>query len=97
MPASAQAMALRDESGSNRKKSTFFVETNLCHGEEEREVAVDVVLGLKLPGGLDALPGGAELDQHALLGNALLGVELDQPLGLGNLYGDYVRFSVSFG
>ena len=60
----------------------------LSHGEEEGEVAVDVVLGLELPGGLDALPGRAELDEHALLGDALLGVELDQPLGLGNLETD---------
>lgn len=46
---------------------------------------MDIVLGLELPGGLDALPGGAQLDEHTFLGNALLSIELDQPLGLGDL------------
>jgi hypothetical protein len=36
-------------------------DAHLSHGEEKREVAVDAVLALKLLGGLDALPGAAEL------------------------------------
>ena len=39
----------------------------LGEGEEQREVAVDALL-LEFGGGLDALPGGGDLDQDALAG-----------------------------
>jgi hypothetical protein len=45
-------------------------------GEHERQVAVDAVLGLEDLGSLDALPCRGELDEDALLGDALLLVEL---------------------
>jgi hypothetical protein len=45
-------------------------------GEHEGQVAVDAVLGLQDLGGLDALPCRGELDEDALLIDALLLVEL---------------------
>ena len=48
----------------------------LGQGEHEGQVAVDAVLALELVGGLDALPGGSELDEDARLVNAGLLVEL---------------------
>jgi hypothetical protein len=48
----------------------------LGKGEHEGQVAVDAVLGLELVGGSDALPGGSELDENALLVNTGLLVEL---------------------
>lgn len=44
--------------------------------EQESQVAVDLVVALEDLGGLDALPGGGNLDQDAVLGDALLLVEL---------------------
>ena len=44
--------------------------------EHEGEVAVDAVIALEDLGGLDALPGGGDLDKDAVLGDALLLVEL---------------------
>jgi hypothetical protein len=48
----------------------------LGKGEHEGQVAVDAVLGLKLVGGSDTLPGGSELNENALLVNTGLLVEL---------------------
>jgi hypothetical protein len=48
----------------------------LGKGEHEGQVAVDAVLGGKLVGGLDTLPGRGELDENTLLVNAGLLVEL---------------------
>lgn len=45
-------------------------------GEHEGQVAVDAVVALQDLGGLDALPGGGDLDQDTLLGDILLLVEL---------------------
>lgn len=44
--------------------------------EEEGQVAVDAVVALEDLGGLDTLPGGGDLDQDAVLGDALLLVQL---------------------
>lgn len=44
--------------------------------EHEGEVGVDAVVALKNLGGLDTLPSGGDLDQDAVLGDALLTVEL---------------------
>lgn len=54
----------------------------LDEGEHEGQVAVDAVLGLQDVGGLDALPGGGDLDEDALLGDADLLVEVDDVQGL---------------
>lgn len=54
----------------------------LLESEEEREVAVDVVLGFELTGGLDTLPGRGDLDEDSVLADADLLVEGDQVLGL---------------
>jgi hypothetical protein len=48
----------------------------LGQGEEEGQVGVDAVVALEDLGGLDALPGGGDLDEDAVLGDALLLVEL---------------------
>lgn len=48
----------------------------LGKGEHESQVAVDAVVTLEDLGGLDALPGGGDLDQDTLLGDTLLLVEL---------------------
>lgn len=50
----------------------------LDEGEHEGEVAVDAVLRLQLAGGLDALPGGGDLDENAVLGDAHLLVQLSK-------------------
>ena len=44
--------------------------------EDEGQVAVDAVLALKDVGSLDTLPGGGDLDEDAVLGDALRFVEL---------------------
>ena len=54
----------------------------LDEGEHEGQVAVDAVLGLQDVGSLDALPGGGDLDEDALLGDADLLVEFDDVQGL---------------
>lgn len=57
-----------------------------CNGlfkaEEQREVAVDRILCLKLAGSLDTLPGRGNLDEDAVLVDTELLVESDEVLGL---------------
>lgn len=48
----------------------------LGKGEHEGQVAVDAVVALEDLSGLDALPGGGDLDQDTLLADTLLLVEL---------------------
>ena len=55
---------------------------SLSETEEESEVAVNVVLSLKLAGSLDTLPCGRNLDKNAVLGDADRLVESDELLGL---------------
>lgn len=50
----------------------------LNQGEEQGKVAVDLVLRLEDVGGLDALPGGGDLDEDAVLGDAVGLVELEK-------------------
>ncbi|RUO95930.1 hypothetical protein BC936DRAFT_142945 [Jimgerdemannia flammicorona] len=52
--------------------------------EQQRQVAVNVVLGLKNVRSLDTLPGRGDLDRDATLVNAGLLVELDDTECLGN-------------
>ena len=56
----------------------------LAEGEEKGEVAVDALNGLEVLGSLDTLPGGGDLDEDALLGDAGILVETDDLLGLGD-------------
>lgn len=48
----------------------------LDDGEHESQVGVDAVVALEDLGGLDALPSGGDLDEDAVLRDALLLVEL---------------------
>jgi hypothetical protein len=50
----------------------------LDQGEEEGQVAVDAVLGLQDVGGLDTLPGRGDLDEDTVLGDAVVGVQLEE-------------------
>lgn len=49
---------------------------SLGDGEHQGQVGVDAVVALKDLGGLDTLPGGGDLDQDAVLGDALGLVQL---------------------
>ena len=61
----------RDEEGTGLSGSN-----GLGQREHEGQVAVDAVVALEDLGSLDTLPGGGNLDQDAVLGDALLLVEL---------------------
>lgn len=61
----------RDEVGTGLSGSD-----GLDGGEHEGQVAVDAVLGLEDLSGLDTLPGGGDLDEDAVAGDAVLLVEL---------------------
>ena len=61
----------------------FGARHRLREAEEQRQVAVDA-LAFQLLGGLDALPGAAELDQHPLPVHARGLVEPDQLARLGD-------------
>lgn len=61
----------RDEEGTSLSSGN-----GLDKGEHESQVAVDAVLGLQDVSGLDTLPGGGDLDEDAVLGDAGLFVEL---------------------
>jgi hypothetical protein len=54
----------RDEEGTG-----LGTGNGLDQREHEGQVAVDLVLGLEDVGGLDALPGGGDLDQNAVPGD----------------------------
>ena len=53
---------------------------------------MDAFLSLKNLGSLDPFPGGAQLDQDAVLGHTLGLVHADQLLGLGNLEKLYCEY-----
>ena len=59
----------------------------LRQGEHEGQVAVDGVVALQDLGGLDALPGGGDLDKNTLLLDANGLVQGDQLLGLSGMRG----------
>lgn len=67
----------RDQSDTGLSASDGLAET-----EEEGEVAVDLLVTLELAGGLDAFPCRGDFDEDALLGDAVLLVELDELTGL---------------
>jgi hypothetical protein len=54
----------------------------LTKAEQEREVAVDVVVALEFARGLDSFPGRGNLDEDALFGDAEGLVQGDEGLGL---------------
>jgi hypothetical protein len=62
-------------------------------GEHEGQVGVDGVVALEDLGGLDALPGGGDLDEDALLADALGLVELGGISGRWTLWGGERRGS----
>lgn len=57
----------RDQVGTGLGRSD-----GLDDGEHEGEVAVDAMLRLEFTSGLDTFPGGSDLDQDAVLGDAHL-------------------------
>ena len=77
------------EDAANKRRDECHASLSAGHslgkGEEEGEVAVDAVFLLENTCSLDALPRGAELDEHALLVNASRLVQRNQLQRLGNL------------
>src|SRR5262249_5531392 len=65
----------------------------LGEAEEEGHVAVDAIL-LQDAGGLDAFPGGGELDEDALASDAVFGVGVDEEAAFGD---EGVRVKGKFG
>jgi hypothetical protein len=55
----------------------------LAETKQQGQVAVNVMVPFKLARGLNTLPGGCNLDEHTVLGNTLVGVELDELHGFG--------------
>ena len=71
VPVEDAADERRDEGGADRRGGNGLGET-----EQQRHVAVDA-LGLQDLRGLAALPGGRQLDEHAVMGHASCLVHLD--------------------
>lgn len=67
----------RDQGGTSLGTGDGLTET-----EEQGQVAVNVLVGLQVSGGLDTFPGGSDLDQDSLSLNTDGFVEGDQLLGL---------------
>ena len=61
----------------------FGTGTGLGEGEQQGQVALDALF-LQDFGGTDAFPGGGQLDQDAIVGDAGFVVEADQLAGLGD-------------
>ena len=62
--------------GGDEESASLGGSNGLDGGEEESEVAVDVVVALQNLGGLDTLPRRGDLDQDTVLGDTLLLVQL---------------------
>lgn len=62
--------------GGDEEGAGLSTSDGLDSREDEGQVAVDAMLALKDVGGLDTLPGGGDLDEDAVLGDALRFVEL---------------------
>jgi len=62
----------------------MFFPPYLAKGEEKGQVAVDTLDSLQVLGSLDALPGGGDLDENAVLVDTGLLVEADDLLCLGD-------------
>ena len=69
---------VEDTADERRDKEGTSLSTGdgLDGGEHQGQVAVDLVLVLEDVGGLDTLPGGGDLDEDTVLGDALGFVEL---------------------
>lgn len=70
------------DKGADEKSVSLGGSDGLDQAEHEGEVAVDAVVALQDLGGLDTLPGRGDLDENAVLGDALSLVELDDVQGL---------------
>jgi hypothetical protein len=64
------------DEGRDEESASLSGGDGLDEREHESEVGVDSVLGLEDLGGLDTFPCGCDLDENALLANALLLVQL---------------------
>src|SRR5271165_2573294 len=64
------------DEGRDQRDAGFGAGDGLVNAEEQREITVDAFL-FKLLGGTDAFPCGGDLDEDALLRNALIGVKAD--------------------
>lgn len=62
--------------GRNEESASLSSSNSLDKGEHEGQVAVDAVLGLQDVSSLDTFPGGGNLDEDAVLGDANGLVEL---------------------
>jgi hypothetical protein len=70
------------DEGGDEGDASLGAGNGLGEAEQEREVAVDARLGLELARSLDTLPGGSDLDQDPVLGDADLLVEGNEGVGL---------------
>jgi hypothetical protein len=64
------------DEGGDEESTGLSSSDGLDEREHEGEVGVDAVLGLEDLGGLDTFPGGSDLDENAVLLDALLLVQL---------------------
>lgn len=62
----------------NQSHASFCTSNGLAESEEKGKVTVDLVLGLKFAGSLDAFPSACDLDQDALLRDANRFIEFNQ-------------------
>lgn len=72
------------DKGRDERNTSLGTSYRLSETEKEGQVAVDVVLALKLAGGLNTLPGGSDLDQDTLALDTERLVESDKVLGFFN-------------
>ena len=70
------------DEGRDQGDTSLGTGDGLAETEEQGQVAVDVLVGLQVSGGLDTFPGGSDLDQDSLSLDADGFVEGDQLLGL---------------
>lgn len=70
------------DEGRDEGDTSLSASNSLREAEQERKVAVDTVVTLKLARSLDTLPGRGDLDEHTLLLDANGLVEGDELLGL---------------
>lgn len=68
------------DEGGDEEDTSLGGGNGLNQGEEQGQVAVDLVLRLEDVGGLETLPGGGDLDEDAVLGDAVGLVELEKTI-----------------
>ena len=71
------------DEGRNQLRARFGAGDGLRQREQQGHVAADAFL-FQDGGGADAFPGGGDLDQHALAGNAGVRIQGDQVAALGD-------------